>query len=58
MKWVQINDLGLTHVFELEGDESTTIHLVGDIEKVERKLKKFSGQMSKLKHFKIWNRGI
>lgn len=51
MKWVQINDLGLTHVFELEGDESTTIHLVGDIEKVERKLKKIFGANVEIETF-------
>lgn len=43
MKWVQVNDLGLTHAFELEGDESTTIHLVGDIKTVKYKLKKIFG---------------
>lgn len=33
MKWVQVNDLALTHVFEL----------VGDIETVKRKLRNIFG---------------
>ena len=43
MKWVQCNALGLTHEFELDGDESTTIYLVGDIEGVKRKLRMIFG---------------
>lgn len=51
MKWVQTNDLGLTHEFELEGDESTTIHLVGDREKVKRKLTMIFGSDVEIEFF-------
>jgi len=51
LRWVQVNDLGLTHVFELEGDESTTIHLVGDIEKVKRKLRSIFGSCVEVEAF-------
>lgn len=43
MKWIQITDLGLTHEFELEGDESTTIKLHGNTKTVERKLRMIFG---------------
>ncbi|WP_175596776.1 hypothetical protein [Bacillus sp. MRMR6] len=51
MKWVQINDLAYEHVFELEGDESTTIHLVGDIEKAKSKLKIIFGSSVEIETF-------
>ncbi|WP_157805442.1 hypothetical protein [Bacillus sp. mrc49] len=43
MKWIQCNDLVFTHEFELEGDESTSITLAGDIEKVKYKLRLLFG---------------
>jgi hypothetical protein len=51
MKWIQCNDTGYTHEFELEGDESTTIKLVGDIEKAKRKLKNIFGSDVKIVTF-------
>jgi len=43
MKWIQCNDLAYTHTFELESDESTTIKIVGDIEKAKHKLRLIFG---------------
>mgnify|MGYP005750919343 CR=1 FL=1 len=43
VKWIQTNDLAYTHEFELEGDESTTIKIIGDIEKAKRKLRLLFG---------------
>ena len=51
MKWVQCNDTGYTHTFELEGDESTTIQIVGDIEKAKRKLKMIFGSNVEIETF-------
>lgn len=43
MKWIQSSDLAYSHEFELEGDEATTIKIIGDIEKVKHKLRALFG---------------
>ena len=43
MKWIQTHDLAYTHEFELASDESTTIKVVGDIEKAKLKLRLLFG---------------
>lgn len=43
MKWIQTNNLAYTHEFELEGDETITIKIIGDIEKAKLKLRSLFG---------------